>query len=182
MYPYYCLLDLPNPLKEGVKLPVSDRNEEIFMFPPRELLNEDLLILLRDVKLIPVGILLFYHKPKYDRQRIHVDGHDGKFVFGINWIFCEDQCMSSWYDVTEEPEIGHSDAKTVVPYIGYSEKNSKLLASTTDKGPFISNASIPHRAQNLGKSDRWCLSLRFFPGLVKSFDEAYSILSPFKRT
>lgn len=181
MSPYYYLLDLPKPLKEGVILPTSDNNEEIFKVDPRELLNDDLLFCLRDVKLVPIGILLFHQVPEYDRQRIHIDGHDGEFVFGINWIFCEGECISSWYEVEGEPNVGISETKAPVPYLSYSENQSRVVASTKDKGPFIANASIPHRGQNLGNTERWSLSLRFFPNMVKSFDEVVSILSPFKR-
>ena len=183
MYPYYQLLNLPSPLKDGVTLPASDKGEEIFMVSHREFLNDELLRVLRDVKLVPVGILLFHHCPGYSKQRVHIDGHDGQFVFGINWIFSKDQCMTSWYEVHEDPDVGFSNTKASVPYLAWFDDQCTMVASTTDKGPFIANASIPHKGQNLdGTSDRWSLSLRFFPNMVKSFDQAVSILSPFKRT
>jgi len=106
-------------------------------------------------------VLIFYTNDITTPKTIHTDTNYPKYIteWGINWIYKNDGILEFWdFEKIEKENITYVSDKHQYSTFHYNPTTLSDITYQMPPGPYLVNASVPHRASSY--RSRYCASLR----------------------
>jgi hypothetical protein len=163
---YYPLtLPITNPLNPNFVFPDVTSIPDpwtIWLPEAKDILSDEVFAWFKEIKSMPHFVHLFYGKAGRE-CKIHTDGIKNPVPAAINWVLSGQSSEMIWYDPLTEGNIEYVTGSKR-EHIYWLDNEVTEIARHQITVPTLVRTDIPHKTVNNSNEDRWCLSVRFWPG------------------
>lgn len=154
--PDYCF-DGPKPFFVNNRLVYNNQYDAI----PEEILTQEFLNVFQNVKIQIRRVIIFsYNEHRKANIFPHTDGHMN-FNPALNLVISNGEHLVNWYKLKQDRKGKIVQTNFGEDVVIFNENDLDIIESTTDKGPYLFNTSIPHKGVMIKGYEEWTVSIRF---------------------